>query len=204
MEKSDLLHTQPLSELEKSTSEVVTNQEKSDLGMSHVPGKRKAGDSTMDLVHEDLSKSEMMNLTPLNKNLKTAFDGSEELKDDLRSLRRKIRKLEERVATLEKGKNSDPDEEKLKLVEHLENDVQKTFTILVKSTFTDDELINSSRTGKRSNKCIGDPRPPLDSKRLETLERLVCSKTKLSKESFIKKLENLQKTLRQKIQKQVV
>lgn len=109
--------------------------------------------------------------------------------------------MEERVSSLEeKEKESvDEDDVKLKTVEHLEDtDVQRVVTTLARAFFTEDELVGCSRTGKRTSKCSGDVRPPLDPVKIENLEKAVRKKTKISKELFVKKLENLQKTLRQK------
>lgn len=124
------------------------------------------------------------------------------MKEDVRSLRRKLRKLEERVCALESKKPTVSDNgetENMKLVEHMDStDVQRVLTTLAKAIFTDDQLINCSRTGKRTAKCSGPPRPPLDQQKLILLETVVRKKTDISKECFQKKFENLQKTLRQK------
>jgi hypothetical protein len=124
------------------------------------------------------------------------------LKEDVRSLRRKLRKLEERVCALESKEPTVRDNgemEKMKLVEHMDStDVQRVLTTLAKAIFSDDQLINCSRTGKKTAKCSGTPRPPLDQQKLILLETVVRKKTNVSKECFQKKFENLQKTLRQK------
>jgi hypothetical protein len=122
------------------------------------------------------------------------------LKEDIRSLRRKIRRLEDRVLQLEKGnvESSSTEEERLlKSVDHL-SDPQIILTTLSRNLFTDDELICSSRTGKKTNKCVGPPRPAINQNKLQQLERVVMKKTGISRDAFIKKFENLQKTLRQK------
>ena len=93
----------------------------------------------------------------------------------------------------------DDDEHILQHVGHLnKNDVQKVLVLLAKKIFTDEELMKSSRTGKRTVKCKGDPRPPLDARKLETLERVVRNKTSISKKLFVSKFQNLQKVLRRK------
>ena len=125
------------------------------------------------------------------------------LKEDIRSLRRKIRRLEERVSELEKAKEEQTDDkmkdDKMKLVEHLKDtDVQAVLTTLARAFFSEVEIKNSSRTGKKTSKCAGDPRPPIDQSKFNEMERLVILKTKISRDVFIKKFENFQKTLRQK------
>ncbi|XP_060556800.1 uncharacterized protein LOC132717365 [Ruditapes philippinarum] len=121
------------------------------------------------------------------------------IKEEIRALRRKIRKLEDRVVAIESGGSSQQDN-LLKLVSHLDaNDVQQVLSTLCKAIFSNVELMNCSRTGKRTNKCSErGPRPPLDIVKLEKLEHLVREKTNISKDCFIKKFENMQKTLRQK------
>ncbi|XP_052761837.1 uncharacterized protein LOC128204462 [Mya arenaria] len=121
------------------------------------------------------------------------------IKEEIRALRRKIRRLEDRVVALESGGSSQQDN-LLNLVSHLDaSDVQQVLSTLCKAIFSNEELMNCSRTGKRTNKCSeSGPRPPLDIVKLEKLERLVCEKTNISKDCFCKKLENMQKTLRQK------
>ncbi|XP_045165386.2 uncharacterized protein LOC123529218 [Mercenaria mercenaria] len=102
----------------------------------------------------------------------------DELKEDVRYLRRKVRKLEERIASLASAKTEEnPDDAKLALVEHLEeSDVQQVLTTMTFSIFSKDDLLNCSRTGKRTGKCVGTPRPPLDVAKLDMLERLVRKK----------------------------
>ena len=121
------------------------------------------------------------------------------IKEEIRALRRKIRKLEDRVVALESGGSSQQDNI-LKLVCHLDaNDVQQVLSTLCKAIFSNEELMNCSRTGKRTNKCSErGPRPPLDIVKLKKLEHLVREKNNISKDCFIKKFENMQKTLRRK------
>ncbi|XP_060596756.1 uncharacterized protein LOC132750738 [Ruditapes philippinarum] len=121
------------------------------------------------------------------------------IKEEIRALRRKIRKLEDRVVALESGGSSQQDN-LLKLVSHLDaNDVQQVLSTLCKAIFSNEELMNCSRTGKRTNQCSErGPHPPLDIVKVEKLEHFVREKTNISKDCFIKKFENMQKTLRQK------
>lgn len=82
-------------------------------------------------------------------------------------------------------------------VAHLKKeDTQAVVAALAKHFFSVPELKTCSRTGKKTVKCAGEPRPPLDAAKLYTLERLVMLNTGLGKEVFIKMFENLQKTLR--------
>jgi len=75
---------------------------------------------------------------------------------------------------LESGGSSQQDN-LLKLVSHLNaNDVQQVLSTICKAIFSNEELMNFSRTGKRTNKCSErGPRPPLDIVKLEKLEHLV-------------------------------
>lgn len=90
----------------------------------------------------------------------------------MRSLRRKIRRLEDRVSAFEQAHESSPSNEYAKLFKLVEyfSDAQNIFTTLAKSLFSEDELVNSSRTGKRTNKCNDIPRPAIDQVRFQTLE----------------------------------
>ncbi|WAR18111.1 ZNF91-like protein, partial [Mya arenaria] len=103
------------------------------------------------------------------------------IKEEIRALRRKIRRLEDRVVALESGGSSQQDN-LLNLVSHLDaSDVQQVLSTLCKALFSNEELMNCSRTGKRTNKCSeSGPRPPLDIVKLEKLERLVCEKTNIN------------------------
>ncbi|WAR23437.1 GLU2B-like protein [Mya arenaria] len=121
------------------------------------------------------------------------------IKEEIRALRRNIRRLEDRVVAFESVGSSQQDN-LLNLVTHLDaRDVQQVLSTLCKAIFSNEELMNCSRKGKRTNKCSeSGPRPPLDIVKLEKLEHLVREKTNMSKDCLCKKLENMQKTLRQK------
>lgn len=120
--------------------------------------------------------------------------------EEVRSLRKKMKKLEERVFALEGDRSAKSEDDVAnELVAHLsESDITDTVQILARHIFTEDEIINSSRTGKKTVKSGDCPRPPLNQAKFERLQRLVILKTKVSKEVFLKKFENFQKVLRRK------
>ena len=113
-----------------------------------------------------------------------------------------MKQMEERMSALDENKQApckSDDKVALDLVSHLgQGDVNNVLQILAKHLFSDDELCSSSRTGKKTVKCGASPRPPLDTKKFNTLERLVLTKTKISKETFVKKFQHFQKVLRRK------
>jgi len=72
-------------------------------------------------------------------------------------------------------------------------EIVKRLTLLV---FTKTELVDFSRTGKKSAKCQDTmmPRPALDANKMLLLERAVLEKCpELTRTSFFRKFENLQK-----------
>jgi len=73
---------------------------------------------------------------------------------------------------------------------------QHIFRHLCLHIFTESDLMNCTRTGKRTIKCMGDVKPALNTCKFDLLERMVLSHTNLDKATFIKKFENLQKILR--------
>ncbi|XP_060563108.1 uncharacterized protein LOC132722603 isoform X1 [Ruditapes philippinarum] len=115
--------------------------------------------------------------------------------DECRSLRRKIRKLEDRVAALEKQPSRDDHE--MSNYDHI-SDPQEYLVKVTKTIFNEIELKSHSRTGKKTAKCLTEPRPALDKAKMMKLESIVRTKTGMSKELFYKKFENLQKVLRRK------
>lgn len=114
-------------------------------------------------------------------------------------MRRTIRKLEDRVSELESrpvavGSGESDEEKALSLVSHLSSENSGgVVSILANHIFTENDLRNCSRTGKKTVKCIAEPRPPLCPQKLQTLERLVQKKTGMSRENFNKKIENRKK-----------
>ena len=123
------------------------------------------------------------------------------LEEEVRSLREKVKKLAERMSAVEnlRANTKSEDEVANELVAHLkESDSTQTVQILAKHIFTEEEIINSSRTAKKTVKSGDNPRPPLNQEKIERLERLVILKTNISKAEFIKKFENFQKVLRRK------
>ena len=61
--------------------------------------------------------------------------------------------------------------------------------------FTKEELISCSRTGKRSAKCLMDPRPALNQQKLSLLKKVMMDMG-MTIDKFNSKLENIQKVLR--------
>ena len=120
--------------------------------------------------------------------------------EEVRSLRKKMKKLEERVFALEGDRSAKSEDDVAnELVAHLsESDITDTVQILARHIFTEDEIINYSITGKKTVKSGDCPRPPFNQAKFERLQRLVILKTKVSKEVFLKKFENFQKVLRRK------
>lgn len=62
---------------------------------------------------------------------------------------------------------------------------------LCSKLFTDEELINRSRTGKKTAKSGENVKPALNAEKFELLQLMVCKHTSLQKSEFIKKFENL-------------
>ena len=113
--------------------------------------------------------------------------------DECSRLRRKIRKLEERMNEIE---NKTANHSELDLVSHLNADNScEVVSILARQIFTEEELKNCSRTGKRTIKCQASPRPPLDSAKFQKLERLALTKLPIQKSEFLKKLKTCKKFL---------
>ena len=137
------------------------------------------------------------------------------LKDDMKSLRRKYRRLEEAVGKSAVGPGPSvlpaplpapvpavlPREDRAALeasVAHLGRDSAKAVVKLVaQKLFTGHELETHSLTGKRSIKSGEVVRPPLDSVRLDMLEQLARNKCpELTHKVFVETLQNLQKVIR--------
>lgn len=73
---------------------------------------------------------------------------------------------------------------------------QARFKFLCRKFFTDEDLRNCSRTGKKSIKSGETPRPPLDATQFEKLRKEVYRFCSFEEKVFLKKFENLQKVLR--------
>lgn len=73
---------------------------------------------------------------------------------------------------------------------HGDRHIFKTFCF---KTFTQEELMNRTRTGKRTIKCNNIVKPQLDTEKFGILEELVLQRTIFDKLTFHKKFENLQK-----------
>ena len=142
------------------------------------------------------------------------------LKEDMKSLRRKFRRLEETVG---KGGGAVaqpsavpaplptplpaplpavlPREDRASLeasVAHLGRDSAKgIIKVVAQKLLSGNELETHSLTGKRSVKSGEVVRPPLDSVRLDLLEQLARGKCpELTHTLFVETLQNLQKVLR--------
>ena len=148
------------------------------------------------------------------------------LKDDMKSLRRKYRRLEEAFgksggAVGQPGPSALPAplhapvpavlprEDRAALeasVAHLGRDSAKAIIKLVaQKLFTGQELETHSLTGKRSIKSGEVVRPPFDSVRLDMLEQLARNKCpELTHKLFVETLQNLQKVIRKKTAMAVV
>lgn len=79
------------------------------------------------------------------------------------------------------------------ILQKLKSDQEK-LKYLCKLFFSEDELKNSSRTGKRSIKSGETPRPPLNIEKLKTAVLKYC--VTFNSDIFMKKFENFQKVLR--------
>lgn len=110
--------------------------------------------------------------------------------------------MEERLNALETCSNhtisdGNQEEQLTASIKHLTNeqDIIKQLTL---SVFSQKELQECSRTGKRTNKCKdGNARPPLDKEKYIMLEKLsMAACKKLSQVEFKNKFENIQKVLR--------
>jgi hypothetical protein len=62
--------------------------------------------------------------------------------------------------------------------------------------FTEEDMINSTRTGKRTAKAMDNVKPPLDPIKFNMLETVIMKVTSFDKATFYKKFENQQKMLR--------
>ena len=143
------------------------------------------------------------------------------MEEDLRSLRKKIRKLEEAAGADDNKRMkipipeseskpstvdpTHPDEstctgginldDKIIIIKNLKGD-QERFKYLCKLFFTEKELVDCSRTGKRTVKCADNPRPPLNGVQFSKLRESVQKYCSFDKDLFHKKFENFQKVLR--------
>ena len=155
------------------------------------------------------------------KLMRKEIDG---LKEDMKSLRRKYRRLEETVgkgggAVGQPGPSAVPAprptplpaplpavlprEDRASLeasVAHLGRDSAKgIIKVVAQKLLSGNELETHSLTGKRSVKSGEVVRPPLDSVRLDLLEQLARGKCpELTHTLFVETLQNLQKVLRKK------
>ena len=82
-------------------------------------------------------------------------------------------------------------------------DLPAAFKVLSKMIFSEDELIGSSISGKRSVKSGSEIWPPLDAKKVNIMKTVIKGRyPKINHKAFIEKLQNVQKVLwRQKAAK---
>lgn len=90
-----------------------------------------------------------------------------------------------------------------KSVNHLtgtnDREVNSIIKLVMFKLFTNENLINCSRTGKKTVKSGDIPKPALDADKYLLLERVVCRKCpNVSRDILKKKFENLQKMARRK------
>ena len=75
-----------------------------------------------------------------------------------------------------------------------EKDINSIVRRLALKMFTRKELKTCTRTGKKTSKTGEVPKPPLDDRKLQTLERLVLTKCpSITTEIFKKKFDNILK-----------
>lgn len=144
----------------------------------------------------------------------------EDLKDSLSRAKSKIRKLEDRVDALESlvkdltrtpglqqqtagasgGADSDLESRCVAAVSHLdpERNLDAIIQRVALMVFSLDEVVNRSRTGKRTSQCKEDgPRPALDAERFELFERILLRQCpNLDKKNLHAKFLNFQKMKR--------
>lgn len=108
-------------------------------------------------------------------------------------------KMETQKMESKEAKTCQPQETTSSVVQIIEgsNNVSQAITTLLKTLFTNEELKSCSITGKKSPKCIGQPRPPLDQGKFEKLCECVRAKFPgTEKKIIIEKIQNIQKVLR--------
>ena len=102
------------------------------------------------------------------------------------------------------SKSNDEDltmEEKLKSeVKGVIGDLSIMKTLCL-SLFSEEEVANSTRTGKTTLKAKANVKPPLDQTKFDIFENLTVQLTSFDKSTFHKKFENLQKVLRRNLKK---
>ena len=133
------------------------------------------------------------------------------MEQDVDYLMGEVKRLKGRVKKLEspetqkmeskEAKTSQPQETtssvvQIQLIEG-SNNVSQAITTLLKALFTNEELKSCSITGKKSPKCTGQARPPLDQGKFERLCESVRAKFPgTEKKIIIEKIQNIQKVLR--------
>ena len=87
-------------------------------------------------------------------------------------------------------------------IRHQGTDGSKLTKILARKVFSEEQLKSCSITGKRTLMCGNSPRPPLDSRCLEAIQKVVRGACpNFSRDKFIGAIQNVQKVLRQKAKK---
>ena len=134
------------------------------------------------------------------------------LKKSLRTIQKRIGELEEvesvKFVSPSIEKENDSNSQLLSLVNHIHSSAVKDITDATRrmafSLFTEEELLNCSRTGKTSVKSTnGVGKSALADKKLEQLERAVSKFPSLNKDDFKKKIDNVVKMLRREDKKRL-
>lgn len=120
-----------------------------------------------------------------------------QLEKELKELKRSVKSLKRKKEEPKAAERSEKDVgEILEAVTHLSSNTDKEELDCTKRmcyfVFSRDELVTCSRTGKKTVKSGEVPKPALDSKKLNLLEKAVLMKcTKMSCESFKKRIDNI-------------
>ncbi|XP_052678733.1 uncharacterized protein LOC128159627 [Crassostrea angulata] len=132
----------------------------------------------------------------------------EALEREVRHLKKKLRASVADVAPhTVPGPSSSPQaasdgpsvEELLQCVSHLSSkDVGIILRTLVYKVFENEDLLNCSRTGKKTVNSRDNPKPPLNAIKLEIVQTAIMRKCEISVEVFKKKFDNFLKMERRK------
>ncbi|XP_062604039.1 uncharacterized protein LOC134265830 isoform X2 [Saccostrea cucullata] len=138
---------------------------------------------------------------------------SPSLHSKVRKLETKVHNLEKEVSVLKKKLKAHTDnpeapsqrevsDDLLKCVLHLSaNDISTILRTLIYKVFSNEEVLNCSRTGKKTVNSGETPRPGFDLKKLTAVQTAIMTKCSISLEVFKKKFDNFLKMERRKVRK---
>lgn len=128
------------------------------------------------------------------------------LEKELRRLKKRVKKLEDATSpasrTVGPLYNGFTEDQLQQLISNIaDTRFQEAVKVLSAKLFTEDELMNSSISGKKSAKSET-YRPALNSAKTEILVKLVCNQCKVLPKDILAKLQNIQKVIRRRNQAQ--